>query len=95
MSAIISRLAGRKVPDTQCGFRLLSAAVIGKLTFATSNYDTESEMLIEAGRKGIRISSVPVRTIYTGQVSKIRPGRDTVRFLRLWFRSIFPGKENF
>ncbi|MDP8235032.1 MAG: glycosyltransferase family 2 protein [Candidatus Erginobacter occultus] len=93
MSAIISRLAVRKVPDTQCGYRLLSAAAIDKLTFATSNYDTESEMLIEAGRKGIRISSVPVRTIYTGQVSKIRPGRDTVRFLRLLLRTLFPGKE--
>ena len=93
MSAILSRLAGEKIPDTQCGYRLLSAETVGKLSFATSNYDTESEMLIEAGRKGVRISSVPVKTIYRGEVSRIRPGRDTVRFLRLLLRTFFPGQK--
>ncbi len=93
MSAIISRLAGRKVPDTQCGYRLLAAEVVGKLSFATSNYDTESEMLIEAGKLGFGISSVPVKTIYSGEVSRIRPGRDTVRFLRLLLRTLLPGKK--
>jgi len=89
MSAILSRLAGQEIPDSQCGYRLLSAETIGKLSFATSNYDTESEMLIEAGRLGFRISSVPVKTIYRGEVSRIRPGRDTVRFLRLLLRHLF------
>ena len=93
MSAILSRLAGQKVPDTQCGYRLLTADVIGKLSFATSNYDTESEMLIEAGKLGFGISSVPVKTIYRGEVSRIRPGRDTVRFLRLLLRTLLPGKK--
>ncbi len=90
MSAVISRLTGVEIPDSQCGYRLVAAGVIGKLSFSTSNYDTESEMLIEAARKGVAISSVPVRSIYSGQASRIRPGRDTVRFLRLVFRHLFP-----
>ncbi len=93
MSAILSRLIGQKVPDSQCGFRLLTAEVIQMLSFSTGNYDTESEILIEAGRRGFGISSVPIRTIYAGEVSRIRPGRDTLRFIRLLFRSLFPKKQ--
>ncbi len=93
MSAVISRLTGVEIPDSQCGYRLITAGVIKQLSFSTSNYDTESEMLIEAARKGVGISSVPVRSIYSGQASRIRPGRDTVRFLRLLFRSLRPLKK--
>ena len=34
-------------------------------------------------RAGGRIGSIPVRTIYRGETSKIRPVRDTLRFLKL------------
>jgi len=93
MSAILSGLIGQKVPDSQCGYRLLSARAISALPISTSNYDAESEMLIGAGKLGFRISSVPVRTIYGQEVSKIRPGRDTVRFIRLVLRTLFRGKN--
>ncbi|MHC4601258.1 MAG: glycosyltransferase family 2 protein, partial [Planctomycetota bacterium] len=44
----------------------------------------ESEILIEAGRKGFRIAEVPISTVYFGtEGSKIHPLRDTVRFFRL------------
>ncbi len=88
-SAVISRLIGQKVPDSQCGFRLIRKDAMEAIDLATSNYDTESEMLIEAGRKGFAIASVPIPTIYAGAVSKIRPGRDTWRFIRLVMRSLF------
>lgn len=92
-SAVISLLIGQKVPDSQCGFRLIRREALEAIDLATANYDTESEMLIEAGKKGFAIASVPIPTIYTGQVSKIRPGKDTWRFVRLVLRSLFaPGK---
>jgi len=56
--------------------------------FATSRFDTESEMLIEAGRAGCRIVSVPVRTIYGAEKSKINPFVDTARFFRLVARHL-------
>lgn len=84
-SWLISRLAGQPIPDCQCGYRLLHRSVLTDLRFETRNFDTEPEMLIQAGRRGHRIGSVRVATIYEGQEkqSKIRPGRDTIRFLKL------------
>ncbi len=96
MSWVLSRLSGQDIPDSQCGYRLLSRRVLEKLSLTTGNYDTESEMLVQASRRGFTIRSTPVKAIYTGQTSKIRPGRDTVRFLMLILRIlIFPaGKKN-
>lgn len=91
-SRIVSFLAGKNIPDSQCGFRLLKKEVLEQVTCATRNYDMESEQLIKAGRLGFRIFSVPINCIYSGQDSKIKPGRDTWRFVRLVFRSLFSGK---
>jgi hypothetical protein len=49
-------------------------------------YDYETEALIIASRKGYRIESVPITTVYTDQVSKIHPVRDTFRFFQLMRR---------
>ena len=54
----------------------------------TSGFEMESELLIKASRVGFRIVSVPIKTIYGQEVSKISPVADTVRFLRLFFRSL-------
>lgn len=84
-SWVLSRMAGQAIADSQCGYRLLHKNVVPDIRTQTSNFDTESEMLIQAGRRGHRIASVPIQTIYEGQEkqSKIRPGRDTVRFFKL------------
>lgn len=83
MSIIISFLAGQWIPDTQCGFRLLKREVLERVRLYTSNFETESELLIKAGWCGFRISSVTISTVYSEEKSKIRPGRDTVRFFRM------------
>ena len=88
MSRIISWLCKQEIPDSQCGYRLVGRPVIEQLTFTTGNYDTESEMLIQAARRGFTITSVPIRTIYAGQESKIHLIRDTLRFIRLIMRNI-------
>jgi len=82
-SYFVSRLAGQRIPDSQCGFRLISEKAFRNIKFETSRYDTESEMLIEAGRAGCTISSIPVRTIYGCEKSRINPLVDTVRFIKL------------
>jgi glycosyltransferase involved in cell wall biosynthesis len=82
-SWVTGKLARQPIPDSQCGFRLLTRAVLADLNLAGGRYETETEMLIQAGRAGHRIRSVPVRTIYEGQPSKIQPLRDTLRFARL------------
>jgi glycosyltransferase involved in cell wall biosynthesis len=88
-SLFVSLLAGKKIRDSQSGFRLVHVSALGRLKLTTARYDTESEMLIQAGRLGLAIGHLPVPTIYTDGRSFIRPFRDTGRFLRLAFRTIF------
>ena len=84
-SWITGRLARQRIPDSQCGYRLLRRNVLKDLQFSTARFETETEMLIQAGRAGHRIVAVPIRTIYGGEArtSYIHPLRDTVRFFKL------------
>jgi glycosyltransferase involved in cell wall biosynthesis len=84
MSRIISGLCGVPLTDTQCGYRLLSRRAVERMRLTTSNFEVESEMLLDATRQGLTITEVPVRSIYgDDHTSHIRPVRDTIRFLRL------------
>jgi glycosyltransferase involved in cell wall biosynthesis len=86
MSRQISRVCKQKIPDTQCGFRMLDRQLIPQLLGGGDRFDYDTEVLIIASRKGYRIESVPITTVYTDQVSKIRPLRDAIRFLKLMWR---------
>jgi glycosyltransferase involved in cell wall biosynthesis len=86
MSNQISRVCGQKIPDTQCGYRMLHRQLIPDMLRGAHRYDYETEALIIASRKGYRIESVPITTVYTDQVSKIHPVRDAFRFFKLMRR---------
>ncbi|MDI6606461.1 MAG: glycosyltransferase family 2 protein, partial [Candidatus Omnitrophota bacterium] len=58
MSWLISVIVKQRIPDTQCGFRLIKKDVLKKVRLKTSKYETESEILIRAARAGFRIESV-------------------------------------
>jgi glycosyltransferase involved in cell wall biosynthesis len=83
MSWQIGRLCQVDLPDSQCGFRMASRALVPLLLEATSGFEFETEMIFIAARHGFRIDSVPIRTIYRNEQSKIRPVRDTLRYLKL------------
>ena len=89
MSWIISGVAGQKVPDTQCGFRLLKKGLLEKMELRSGKYEIESEMIIKAARLKFNIVSVPIKTIYRGEVSRINPFVDTLRFLRFIIRELW------
>ena len=86
MSSQISRVCGQRIPDTQCGFRMVHRQMVPELLGGGHRFDYETEVLIIASRKGYRIESVPITTVYTDQVSKIHPLRDAIRFLKLMWR---------
>jgi len=88
-SFLISSMCKQRIPDTQCGFRLLRRSALERLDLTSSKYDTESEMLIKASRKGFKIASLPVKTIYSGEKSEIHPVKDTIRFISLFVKSYF------
>jgi glycosyltransferase involved in cell wall biosynthesis len=86
MSKRISGLCGQRIPDTQCGFRMLDRQLIPELLGGGNHFDYETEMLIIASRVGYRIESVPITTVYSDEVSKISPARDAIRFFKLMRR---------
>ena len=86
MSKRISRTCGQRIPDTQCGFRMLHRQLVPDVLGGANRFDYETEMLIFASRKGYRIESVPISTVYSDEVSSIHPIRDTIRFFKLMRR---------
>ncbi len=82
MSRRLSMLAGRELPDSQCGFRLLRLAALERIELRTTQFEIESEQLLAFIAAGERVEFVPVQVIYRGEQSKIHPWRDTLR----WFR---------
>lgn len=86
MSNEISRVCEQRIPDTQCGYRMVHRQLIPDLLGGGHRFDYDTEVLIIVSRKGYRIESVPITTIYTDQVSKIHPVRDAIRFYKLMRR---------
>ncbi|HTZ11443.1 MAG TPA: hypothetical protein VMD04_03600, partial [Candidatus Margulisiibacteriota bacterium] len=82
MSWLISRITHQDIPDTQCGFRLIRTDALRKLKLQAGKYETEAELLIRAARCGMKIESVRIETVYSGQKSRINPFIDTLRFIR-------------
>lgn len=92
MSLLISIVAGQKIPDTQCGFRLIKRKVLEKVNLKTSKYETESEIIIKASRLDFKIESIPIKTIYAGEKSQINPLVDTIRFIKFIFAELWTTK---
>lgn len=86
MSLIISAVCRQNIPDTQCGYRLIKTDILKKINLISSNYEIESELLIKASRLGFKIVSVPIRSVYEGQLSLINPLVDTWRFFVMLVR---------
>lgn len=85
MSKRISLRAGRTLPDTQCGFRLMKLSAWHALRIETQRFEIESEVLLAFVRAGLPVSFVPIQVIYGNEQSKIHPLADTVRWLRWWW----------
>jgi glycosyltransferase involved in cell wall biosynthesis len=86
MSNQISRVCGQKIPDTQCGYRMVPRQLIPDLLGGGHRFEYETEALIIASRTGYRIESVPITTVYSDEVSKIHPVRDALGFFKLMRR---------
>jgi len=89
MSFLISALCRQHIPDSQCGYRYIGRKVLESMTITAKDYEIESEVLIQASKKGYRIFSVPIRTVYGNERSKINPLRDTTRFFVYLIKELF------
>jgi len=85
LSLILSRVVGQQIPDTQCGFRMVSRRVLEQLDLSADRFEIESELVVKGVRAGFRQVSVPVSSVYRHSSSFIHPLGDTIRFFRFLF----------
>jgi glycosyltransferase involved in cell wall biosynthesis len=88
-SFLTSLLARQEVDDSQSGYRLVKSPVLRAITLTSARYDIESEMLIKAGRRGFKIKSIPIKTIYSTEISHFHKFWDTLRFIKMIFKGIW------
>jgi glycosyltransferase involved in cell wall biosynthesis len=81
-SLLVTMAAGRRIVDSQSGYRVCDPRLVLALPMRGRRYDLESEMCILAARAGVRIAEVPVTVIYNDKRSGMHPLFDSLRFLR-------------
>jgi glycosyltransferase involved in cell wall biosynthesis len=84
-SALVAWRLGRRIPDSQSGYRLHSRRLLEQIKLDTGGYETESELLLKAVRAQMKLGFIPITTIYSGETSHIRGTRDIWRFIKMWF----------
>lgn len=73
---------GRRLEDTQSGFRLYPLRQLGRLHSLCSRYEFEVEVIVRAAWRGVEVENIPVRVYYAPdgeRVSHFRPLRDFTR----------------
>jgi glycosyltransferase involved in cell wall biosynthesis len=75
---------GRPIPDNQSGYRLVSRRLMeATLASDEGGFEFEVEMITTCIRLGGMIAWVPIRTIYAGEPSHIRPLAHLRSFIRI------------
>lgn len=85
-SSLVSARTGVPIKDSQSGFRLIGRNVLSAISLDSDGYEAETELLIKATRKGFRIVSVPVATIYGTSRSYMTHWKTIKRFLQVLFK---------
>jgi glycosyltransferase involved in cell wall biosynthesis len=84
----ISLASGYRIADSQSGFRIYPARLLQTANVRADrsrSFVFESEILIEAARRGIVASCVPINVVYSdrGRASYFRPVVDIARIVRM------------
>jgi glycosyltransferase involved in cell wall biosynthesis len=87
MSKRISGLAGMRLPDSQCGFRVMNLETWAAFPMSVAHFEIESDVLLAFATHKCSIEFVPIEVIYKSEQSKIHPMRDTIRWVRWWWRA--------
>jgi glycosyltransferase involved in cell wall biosynthesis len=92
LSGLLSLISKSRVSDTQCGFRAITREALASLDLRTSRFEIESEMILEAARRGWRVGSVKIACRYGDEKSRINPLLDTLRFFKFLIAYAFRPK---
>ena len=76
-----SWLAGTRISDSQCGYRLYTRTMIEGTPITPGRYELETSIAVRAARLGFRVAEVEIPTVYGEAGSHIRPFRDVPRIV--------------
>ena len=68
-------LSGKRLSDSECGFRALSPRAVTELKLSQGGFAIEAEMIAAAAEKGLKVTQVPISAIYTKDGSTLNPIR--------------------
>ncbi len=88
-SAWCSGIAGQRISDSQCGYRLYRREVLAKTPVRASRYEVETEMAVRAARLGFRVAEVGIPTVYGDEKSHLSITRDVPRIVGMMLRLAF------
>jgi glycosyltransferase involved in cell wall biosynthesis len=81
---IFSAAVGRRVADNQSGYRLIGRRLMTALLESDEHgFEFEVEMIARCIALDLPMTDVPIRTIYAGEPSHIRPWAHFTSFLRV------------
>ncbi len=88
-SLVASVAAGKRIRDSQSGYRLLRVSLLKKMRLRSRKYETETEILIQAVRfLRARVGEIPIAVSYAGEESHIRRLGDTMRFIKIVLQTV-------
>ena len=93
-AAMISWGARTKITDSQSGFRYYSGHLLREIKLHTEGFDLESEVIIRAGLRGLKVITIPIDLGFVDglSTSHYKPLSDTLRIAwtgiraRFWWR---------
>ena len=90
----LATLMGVDLADTQSGFRVVRTDVLRQIELEATGYEFETELVVKLARRRAHIARVPIRAVYGGEKSKLRPVSDTTRniVLALVYRFLRRGR---
>jgi glycosyltransferase involved in cell wall biosynthesis len=85
---MLSNAMGQYIPDNQSGYRLHSRRLIESVINSQERgFEFEVEIIFLCVLRGYNLAWVPIRTIYAGQASHIKPLRHIKHFFRITNRA--------
>jgi len=82
-SKLLSAKTGLKIFDSQSGFRAFRTEVLEKILPENNGFEAESEMIIKAARKNLKIGFVNIPTIYGNDESKMESVKAIKGFIKI------------
>lgn len=81
---LFSRALGQYCPDNQSGYRLHSRRMLeASVSSSEANFEFEVEIIVRCVSLGYQLAWVPIKTIYAGERSHIKPLRHVKNFFRI------------